>query len=85
LIVHAANERPAVVTMMQEFLEHNAMKRALHPAYSPDCAPSDFYLFGYVKQLLAGQEFPDGEALAGAVNAILVGIGKVTLERVFLE
>jgi histone-lysine N-methyltransferase SETMAR len=61
------------------------MKRAPHPAYSPDLAPSDFYLFGYVKQLLAGQEFPDGEALVGAINAILEGIEKVTLQRVFLE
>jgi histone-lysine N-methyltransferase SETMAR len=61
------------------------MKRAPHPAYSPDLAPSDFYLFGYVKQLLAGQEFPDGEALVGAINAILEGIEKVTLQRVFFE
>jgi hypothetical protein len=61
------------------------MKRAPHPAYSPDLAPSDFYLFGYVKQLLAGQEFPDGEAFVGAINASLEGIEKVTLQRVFLE
>lgn len=85
LIIHADNARPHVATVTQQFLEHNAMKRAPHPAYSPDLAPSDFYLFGYVKQLLAGQEFPDGEALVGAINAILEGIEKVTLQRVFLE
>jgi hypothetical protein len=45
----------------------------------------DFYRFDSVKQLLAGQEFPDGEALLGAINAILGGIEQVTLERVFLE
>jgi hypothetical protein len=44
------------------------MKRAPHPTYSPDLGPSNFYLFGYVKQLLAGQEFPDGEALLRAIN-----------------
>jgi hypothetical protein len=66
--------------MAQQFLEHNAMKRAPHLAYSPDLPPSDFNLFGYVKQLLAGQEFPDREALVGAINAILAGVEKVTLE-----
>jgi hypothetical protein len=25
------------------------MKQAPHPPYSPDLAPSDFFLFGYVK------------------------------------
>jgi hypothetical protein len=71
--------------MTQQFLEQNAMKRAPHPAYSPNLAPSDFYLFACVKQLLAVQEFPDGEALLAAINAILRGIEKVILERVFLE
>jgi hypothetical protein len=57
--------------LTQQFQEHNSIKRAPHPAYSPGPAPSDFYLFGYLKQVLAGQEFPDGEALFGAVNEIL--------------
>jgi hypothetical protein len=70
--------------MTQQFLEQDAMKRAPHPAYPPNLAPSDFSLFGYVKQLLAGQEFFDGEALLGAISTILGGIEKVTLESVFL-
>jgi hypothetical protein len=42
-------------------------------------------LFGYVNHLLAGQEFSDAETLLGAINAILRGIERVTLENVFLE
>jgi hypothetical protein len=61
------------------------MKRAPHPAYSPVLALLDFCLFGYVKKLLAGQEFSDGEAVRGAISAILGGIEKVTSEGVFLE
>jgi hypothetical protein len=61
------------------------MKRAPHPAYSPDLAPSDFYLFGYVRQLLAGEGFPDRKALVGAINAILARIDQVTWERAVLE
>jgi hypothetical protein len=71
--------------MPQQFLEQNAMKRASHPAYSPDLTPSDFYLFGYFEKLLVRQPFPDGEALLGVINAILGDMEKVTLERVFLE
>jgi hypothetical protein len=57
--------------MTEEFLEQNTMKRASQPAYSPDLAPPGFDLFGNVKKLLSGQEFPDGEALLRAINAIL--------------
>jgi hypothetical protein len=71
LIIHADNARPHVAKLAQQFQEHNSVKRAPHQAYSPDLAPSDFSLFGYLKHVLAGQEFPDGEALLGAVNEIL--------------
>jgi histone-lysine N-methyltransferase SETMAR len=46
LIIHADNARPHVAKLTEQFQEHNSMKRGPHPAYSPDLAPSDFYLFG---------------------------------------
>jgi hypothetical protein len=64
-------------------MEQNSMQRAPHPAYSPDLAPSDFYLFGDVKQLLSGCQFADQDSLLQAVSDILVSIKKVTLESVF--
>jgi hypothetical protein len=73
LIIHADDLQPHLATMTPRFLEQNAMKRTPHPAYSPDFAPSDFHLFGYVKHLIAGQEFSDGEALLGAINTIFGG------------
>jgi hypothetical protein len=85
LMIHADNARPHVATMTQQFLEQNSTKTVPRPAYSPDLTPSAFDLFGNVKQLLAGQEFPDGEALLRGLNAIFAGIEKVTLESVFLE
>jgi len=33
-----------------------------HPPYSPDLAPSDFHLFGPMKDGLRGQHFPSNEA-----------------------
>jgi hypothetical protein len=53
------------------------MKKASNPPYSSDLAPFDFYLFGYIKQLLAGQESPDREALLEAVGHVLEGIKKL--------
>jgi hypothetical protein len=84
-MIHPDNARPYPATMTRQFPEQNVMKRVLHPAYPPDLAPSDFSLFGYVKQLLVGQNFPDGEALVGAINGLLAGIEKVNLETIFLE
>jgi hypothetical protein len=52
------------------------MKLAPHPPYSPNLAPSDFYLFGYVKRCLAGLSFEDTDQLLAAVEGILEGIEK---------
>ena len=35
-----------------EKTEEYSFKRAPHPAYSPDIAPSDFFLFRYMKEML---------------------------------
>jgi hypothetical protein len=61
------------------------MKSAPCPLYSPDLAPSDFHLFGYVKRCLAGLSFEDEDQLLAAVEGVLEGIEKVTLQAVFLE
>jgi hypothetical protein len=55
------------------------MKSAPHPPYFPNPAPSDFYLFGYVKRCLAGLSLEDADQPLAAVDGILEGIEKVTL------
>jgi hypothetical protein len=62
-------------------MEQNSVQRTPHPACSPDLASSDFYLFGYVKQLLSGCQFADQDYLLQAVSGILVGVEKVILEK----
>jgi hypothetical protein len=63
------------------------MKSAPHPPYSilPDLAPSDFYLFEYVKRCLAGLSSEDADQLLAAVEGILEGIEKMTLQTFFFE
>jgi hypothetical protein len=61
------------------------MEQTPHPPYSPHLAPSDFYLFGYLKDRLQGQHFEDGDQLFDAIMALTGIIEKVTLQRVFRE
>jgi hypothetical protein len=85
LLVHVDNARPNTAKLSTRYFNENRVKSALHPPYSPDLAPSDFYLFGHVKRCLAGLLFEDADQLLAAVEGILEGIEKVTLQAVFLE
>jgi histone-lysine N-methyltransferase SETMAR len=85
LLVHADNARPHTAKSSTQYFNENRMKSVLHPPYSPDLAPSDFYLFGYVKRCLAGLSFEDAHQLLAAIEGVLHGIEKVTLQAVFLE
>jgi hypothetical protein len=66
-------------------MDGNAMVIAAHPLYSPDLAPSDFYLLGHMKGLFRGGSFEVGARLLSAVEGILGFFEKWTLTKVFLE
>jgi hypothetical protein len=63
----------------------NRRCRTDHPPYLLDLAPSDFYLFGYIKSRLSGISFDEGGGLLSVVETILGSIEKSALDRVFLE
>jgi hypothetical protein len=56
---------------------------APHPQYSPDLAPSDFILFGYLKEKILDREFESSEALLVWIDAESERIPRETLEEVF--
>jgi hypothetical protein len=58
---------------------------AANPPYSPDLAPSYFYLFSHVKGLLRGESFETRERLISAVEAISRPSNSATMTKVFLE
>jgi hypothetical protein len=60
-------------------MDHNSLKRAPHSPYSPDLAPTDFYLFGYVRHQLQGHEFTERTELVSAISEILNQIPTNTL------
>jgi histone-lysine N-methyltransferase SETMAR len=76
LLVHADNARPHTAKLSAQYFNENRMKSAPHPSYSPDLAPSDFHLFGYVKRCLAGLSFEDADQLLAAVEGVLECIEK---------
>ena len=43
----------------EEFLATKQITVLEHPAYSPDLAPSDFFLFPKIKELLKGRHIDD--------------------------
>ena len=47
-----------------------------HPPYSPDLAPSDYFLFPKLKESLRGQKFDSDTDVIGAVNAFFEGQDK---------
>jgi hypothetical protein len=58
---------------------------APHPPYSPDLAPSDFFLFGHLKCQSMGIEFDGAEDLMEWIKAAFERISKATIEKVFDE
>jgi histone-lysine N-methyltransferase SETMAR len=57
-MVHADNARAHTAQKCRTFCEENGLRLAPHPPYSPDLAPSDFFLFDYAMTRLKGMVFP---------------------------
>ena len=67
--LHHDNARVHHARAVTEFLQQQGVIRMLHPSYSPDLSPSDFWLFGYLKRQLG--TYSDAEALQHAVTKVL--------------
>jgi histone-lysine N-methyltransferase SETMAR len=83
LVIHADNARPHTAKKCQNFWLQNRLRLAQHPPYSPDLAPSDFFLFGHLKQCLQGKIFQSQEELLTGIMKELPDINSETLESVF--
>jgi histone-lysine N-methyltransferase SETMAR len=78
-LVHADNARLHTAKLSTQYFNENRMKSAPHPPYSPDLAPSDFYLFGYVKRCLVGLSFEGVDQFLATVEGVRQHSEKVTL------
>lgn len=83
--LHWDNARPHIANLTQENLTSRGVRILPHPPYSPDLAPSDFFLFGYLKGRIMGQKFATSPELVANLSQIMSEIGKSVLQKVYEE
>jgi histone-lysine N-methyltransferase SETMAR len=82
-MVHMDNAPAHNSRRSQERIEATKAKRLPHPAYSPDLAPSDFFLFGYLKEKLTDISCTNRDELKSAIVSLFEEIDKDVLTAVF--
>lgn len=80
---HHDNARPHVHSSVKTYLELQGFIIMDHPPYSPDLAPSDFWLFNYIKQRLSNHTSLDSLNLqiTGIVSSIPVQEYQKTFQK----
>lgn len=82
IVLHLDNATPHLADKQMSDL---GITRMTHPPYSPDLAPSDFFLFGFLKTSLEGQNFTSPEELLESVRGILQSIPREMLLGAYSE
>ena len=67
----------------EEFLATKQITVLEHPAYSPDLAPSDLFLFPKVKEILKGRQFDDIDDIRTNTTATLKAIPQNHFQNCF--
>ena len=68
MILLQDNARPHTAARTLAKIEYLGWKLLTHPPYSPDLAPSDFHLFGPLKESMKGIHFQTDKEVKAAVN-----------------
>jgi hypothetical protein len=84
-VLHFDNTDPHTANRTSDYLRANQLTLAPHLAFSPDLAPSDFYLFAKLKIGLMGAAFSRDDGLLQGVMEVLNGISREELEAAFEE
>jgi histone-lysine N-methyltransferase SETMAR len=66
-------------------IEKNGFVLLDHPPYSPDLAPSDFYLFRHMKKHLRGKIYQNAADLQQDVELFLKDQSPIFFKNAFLE
>jgi len=78
---HAAP--PHTALSVREFLATKQIAVLEHPACSPDLAPSDFFLFPKVQEILKGRHFDDIDDIRSNTTAALKAIPQNKFQNCF--
>ena len=71
IIILHDNTRPHAARLTSEVIAKMGWEVPPHPSYSPDLTPSDYHIFGFVKDQLRGQRYETTEAIQKAVRQCL--------------
>lgn len=75
-LFHMDNARPHTSNQTKQYMTDNNMIRMEHPAYSPDLAPCDYFLFGHLKDHFADAVFEDAADAVRQISAWLHSISQ---------
>jgi histone-lysine N-methyltransferase SETMAR len=84
-LVHVDNASPHRSQFTMEHPKKFRFKSVPHPPFSPDLAPSDFYLFGTIKGKRQGKKFATPDDLVSEVISIVAFISRTELAKAFDE
>jgi hypothetical protein len=70
LVIHFANCSVHLCQASTDWLEEHGMRSMPQPPYSPDLAPSDFYLFPAVKEKIERTQVADEDQFFEFLQAI---------------
>ncbi|XP_074170634.1 COX assembly mitochondrial protein 2 homolog isoform X1 [Rhinolophus sinicus] len=70
---------------VREFLASKQITVLEHPPYSPDLAPSDFFLYPKIKEILKGRHFDDIQDIKGNTTTALMAIPEREFQNCFEE
>lgn len=81
--LHQDNAPAHTAHKTAELMKSLGMRTLPHPAYSPDLAPADFWLFPYLKAKVRGIHFDSVSAMKEKVQRVLYGIKKEAFQTAF--
>ena len=73
VLLRQDNARVHTCKVAMDAVERNRYELIPHPAYSPDLAPSDFFLFPNLKKDICGLHFRSDEEVVRAVEEWVSG------------
>ncbi len=82
-LLHDDNASPHTSGVTVEFEARTGIERVLHPPYSPDLAPCDFFLFPFLKKQLRGKTFRTTLEMTSAVDELIGAIPSAVWKKVF--
>ena len=82
-ILHHDNAPPHTSQVCRDTIDELEVEILAHPAYSPDLAPCDFFLFPELKKRIRGHHFQSSEEVNNAVMGILKTLSEEGFLKVF--